>query len=293
MIIIDPILYANMTLVSSGAPYSDYSAWSSATAYVVGNKVNYNGKDYECLVANTNVIPSSDAVKWLSLGSVNRLKCFDQTVGTQTYATGDLIFRIKPNDHFNSVAFFNVEGASIQVQVIDPIEGVVYDKTKSLVNNNEVVNWYEYFYSDILMQGDITFLDLPAYSNADIRVIISSTSTAKLGEIVIGRKKTIGLTNFGTSVSIQDYSKKEVDQFGNYYIVQRRFAKTADYDVTMNTGSVSTIQNLLAKLRSKPVVYIGDESAPETIVYGFYKGFNIVISGPSASDGTIQVEGLT
>jgi hypothetical protein len=294
MIIIDPILFSSMTLLASGAPYSDYSAWSSVTAYTVGTRVNYNGRDYECLVANTNVVPSSDTTKWLDLGVVNRLKCFDDIIGTQTVATTtSLSFSVQPNAVFNSIAFFNVEGATIRVRVIDPVEGTVYDKTKSLVNNSNVGNWYDYFFSDIITTGDIVFLDLPTYSTAYINVVITAPSVVKIGEVVIGKQKNLGYTNFGTSVGIIDYSKKEVDQFGNYYVVQRRFAKKVDFDLTIDTPKVSVIQSVLAKLRAKPVVYIGSETATETIIYGFYKNFNVVISGPSASDCTIEVEGLT
>jgi len=31
---------------------------------------------------------------------------------------------------------------------------------------------------------------------------------------------------------------------------------------------------------------------PETIVYGYYRDFDIVLSNPSLSNGTIEVEGL-
>jgi uncharacterized protein (DUF2141 family) len=53
------------------------------------------------------------------------------------------------------------------------------------------------------------------------------------------------------------------------------------------------VQKALADIRTTPTVFIGDPNRPETIVYGFYRNFNIVLSTPSISDCTIEVEGLT
>ena len=39
-------------------------AWSSAAAYVPGNIVNYGGSVYLCLIANTNVAPTTLAPDW-------------------------------------------------------------------------------------------------------------------------------------------------------------------------------------------------------------------------------------
>jgi hypothetical protein len=55
---------------------------------------------------------------------------------------------------------------------------------------------------------------------------------------------------------------------------------------------VSAVQKLLADIRTTPTVFIGEDDKPETVVYGFYKQFNIVISTPSISDCSIEVEGL-
>lgn len=296
MILIDPIPFANMTYVTSNIILSSYGAWSSATAYNIGNRVNYNGRDYECLVGNTNVVPSSDSTKWLDLGVVNRFKAFDQSINSQSIGQNGLTwsFRIKPNSNFNAIALFNItSGSSVNIQVIDPSEGVVYNSTKTLVDNSQVYDWYQYFYAEILNNGDVVFTDLPSYVSADILITITTDTYTSVGEIVIGTQKNLGLANFGTSIGIKDYSKKDVDQFGNYLIVERKFAKTIDYDITVDTSKVNSAYTVLSKLRAKPVVYIGNPDLPETIVYGFYKNFSVVISNPSMSSCSLEVEGLT
>jgi hypothetical protein len=74
-----------------------------------------------------------------------------------------------------------------------------------------------------------------------------------------------------THLIIQDYSIKTTDDFGNIVVQQRAYSKRADYDVTVETNRVSTVQKLLADIRTTPTVFIGEDDKPETVVYGFYK----------------------
>jgi hypothetical protein len=175
----------------------------------------------------------------------------------------------------------------------DPIEGVVYTETRSLQDNTLIIDWYPYFFEEIAYLPDIVFLNLPSYGSAMLTAVVDGgAGDAKIGEVVIGKQRGLGVTNFGTSVSIIDYSVKSTDDFGNTIIVQRAYSKRADYDVTVNTSSVAAVQKALADIRTTPTVFVGDENRPETVVYGFYKQFNIVLSTPSISDCSIEVEGL-
>jgi len=88
------------------------------------------------------------------------------------------------------------------------------------------------------------------------------------------------------------YSRKDTDDFGNFFIVERAYSKRAEFDLRLDTARVATVQRLLASLRTRPVVWIGEASYEATLVFGFFKDFSISISGPSISDGTLTVEGL-
>ena len=294
MIIVTPTQITPAKFVSSTAAISTRANWSNVTAYVTGNEVYYNFKDWIALASSTNVTPGTDEAKWLEIGASNRYAMFDGVINNVTTATTTLDVRVTPGAVVNSVSFFQVTGTTIRVQMIDPVEGIVYDETRSLQDNTFIVDWYSYFFEPIGALSDISFNDLPAYGSADIRVVVSAGTgnPAIIGECVIGRQRTIGAANFNTSVSIQDYSRKETDQFGNISVITRPFAKLADYDVTVETASVNYVQRALADIRTTPTVFIGDSNRPETIVYGFYRNFNIVLSAPSISDCTIEVEGL-
>ncbi len=295
MIIVNPVVISPAMIVDSNAAVSTRTAWNSATAYVINDEVYYNYKDWIALAASTNVAPGTDATKWLEIGASNRYAMFDGVINNVTSATTTLDVTVDPGLVVNSLSLFQVSANTVQVQVIDPVEGIVYDRTENMQDTTFVVDWYSYFFEPISNKTDITFTDLPAYGSANIRMVANATvgEQAIIGEAVIGRQRKLGVTNFNTSVSIQDYSRKERDQFGNVLVVERQFAKLADYDVTVETSVVNLVQKSLADIRTTPTVFIGDPDRPETIVYGFYRNFNIVLSTPSISECTIEVEGLT
>lgn len=271
--------------------------WTAGT-YTTGTQ-RYEGTTlYEVIASPSTTDQPSVGVAltvptWKVIGAINRYKMFDNVISTQTSRTGTIVVTVVPAQVANAVAFFGLAGNTINVTMTDPIEGTVYNQTKSLQDNTLITDWYAYFFEGIYQKEDAIFADLPSYINGSIIVTIDAgAGTAKCGEMVMGRQQTLGVSNFGTSVSIQDYSIKTVDDFGNVVIQQRAFSKRADYDVTVETPLVSAVQKLLADIRTTPTVFIGEDDKPETVVYGFYKQFNIVISTPSISDCSIEVEGL-
>lgn len=296
MRIIKPVAVTPAILTSSNVPETDYAAWSAATAYAVGDKAMYNHRNYEALVAHTGANPetdTSDPPKWLDLGADNRWRMFDDRVGSLTEQVGSVAVELQPGAVINSVALFNLLGRSATVTLTDPVDGIVYQRTVSLVDAG-VSDWYEWFFAPIGRQTDFVLLDLPAYGTAVLSVTIDNASdTAAVGHLVMGRQAELGVAVYGSGVGITDYSRKETDTFGNSVVVERSFSKRAEFDVVVETPQIGRVQRLLASLRAQPVVWIGAEGYESTFLFGYYRDFQISISGPSVSDASITVEGLT
>ena len=299
MKIIRPITVTDAVLDSSNVTENDFAEWAVGTTYADGDKVIVlsTHRIYESLVgSNTGNDPTTDdGTNWLDISATNRWKAFDQTITDQTANTTSITYTFDPQSLTNAIAFFNVDGVEIEVTMTDPTEGVVYNNTVSLVDNGAVDNWYGYFFEPIVRRSEIVLLDLPNYASATIDVSINANTgdDAKVGQIVFGSQKTLGLTTYGTSLGIQDYSTKDTDAFGNVVITERRFAQLVDYDVKMATSTVRDVQKTLASYRATPIVYTGtDDGTYGDLVYGYYRSFGINISTPSYSDATIEVEGL-
>jgi hypothetical protein len=96
----------------------------------------------------------------------------------------------------------------------------------------------------------------------------------------------------GASLGIQDYSRKEADDFGNYEIVERAFAKRGNWDVLIARSRTDLFFNTLASIRAKPALYIGGEKEDATMIYGFPKDFGVVIDYPLHTQCSVELEGL-
>ena len=295
MIIVQPVPVTSAMVTASNVTITE-TLWTAGT-YTLNTQRYVGTRLYKVIVASTTDNPTVGVTltppSWQDIGAINRFKMFDQVVNTQTTRTSLIDVSILPGTIINALAMFDLDGVTTTITMTDPIEGVVFNETKSLQDNTIIIDWYSYFFESITTRSDVVFLGLPAYGSATIRIQVDAgASTAAIGEVVIGRQRNLGVTNFGTSVSILDYSRKETDEFGNIVVETRPFSKRADFDVTVETGSVAAVQKALASIRTTPTVFIGDEDRAETIVYGFYRGFNIIISTPSISDCSIEVEGL-
>ena len=298
--VIPPLTITDSRLTSSNVAETDYAAWSSATTYSLGQRVIVvsTHKVYESSQnSNLNKDPTlaSNATWWIEVSPTNRWKMFDISNTTQTTNANSIVVTITPGQVVNSVSLMNLEGISIRVKVTDPLEGVVYDKTVSLNNNGTINNWYNYFFSPISKKKSVVITDMPSYGTAIIEITVTNTGkTAKCGVCTLGQITYLGEgINLGATVGIQDYSRKEKNDFGDYVVVQRNYAKRAKYTMAVLNEQIDALQNLLADLRTTACVWVGDDNYESTMIYGFYKDFDIVISNHIVSDCNIEIEGLT
>jgi len=294
MRIIKPINITDTNLLGSNVPEDDYAAWNATDSYLVGDRRLRNHRIYEALIAHTGVDPAgpaTDPATWLDLGATNRWRMFDERVSSQTTAAGEIAITLQPGEVVNAIGLINCRGVAASITVTDPTEGVVYQRTVPLVDAG-AESWYAYFFAPYDYISDLVLTDLPAYPAATVDIVIASDTTAAIGQLALGKQRELGVALYGTSVGITDYSRKEIDSFGNTEVVKRAFSKRAEFDISLDTSKVSLVQRVLADIRAQPVVWIGEESYEAAILFGFYKDFSIIISGPSASDATITVESI-
>lgn len=232
---------------------------------------------------------------WKLLGKINRWKMFDKRQGTQTEQVESMEVSVTPSTFYNGAAFLNLEGEFLKVTMNDPEEGLVYEKEFQLLDNSNVFDWHSFFYAPYQQLFDVFIPDLPVYGGSTLTMELfgdEPTDVVKCGEFVLGDLIQIGETQLATDVGITDFSRKEQDAFGNYFIEERPFIKRATFDVQIETSDVTRVQRLLASVRAAPTFYAGDDVTGALFVYGFFRNFDIVISTPVLSDCVIEVEGL-
>ena len=136
--------------------------------------------------------------------------------------------------------------------------------------------------------------DLPSYPEADILIDLVGNGEMSVGVILFGQIRSIGLgVNLGANVGIQDYSRKETNEFGDTVLVRRAFSKRASFGMLLEKKDVDSTVSYLADVRATPCLWIGHGDYESTIIFGIYKDFQVSISYPTHSDCTLELEGLT
>lgn len=170
----------------------------------------------------------------------------------------------------------------------------VYAEGFSLISDSAISDWYGYFFEDIVRVQDFAVTDIPLYYSPKINVsLLDSGATVAIGTLVIGQSYEIGGTLYGAEIGIVDYSRKEVDDFGAWEIVERSFAKRGKFTVFMDNSAINLTRQMLQGYRATPIVWVGSDDYESTIIYGFYRTWAIEIAYPTKSYCTLEIEGLT
>lgn len=304
MFVVQPVVVTPSTLDASDVPITE-TEWAAGT-YTIGQQRYVGTTLYEVVVASTTDEPTAGAAKpeptWVRIGAINRFRMFDRVVGAPTVNAGQIEVEITPGQIVNAIAFFGLQGQEVRIEVEDPVDGVVYDRTVVLIDNSGVINWFEYFFSDIEQLADLPLLDLrdlslsdlPNYGTATFKITIDAgAGTAECGELVLGRQLPLGIANLGTRIGIEDFSRKERDAFGGFEVVERAFARRGEFSVSVDNAAVDFVARTLSRLRATPAVWVADEGRQATLIYGYVRDWNITYIAPTLADLSLEIEGLT
>jgi hypothetical protein len=304
--------------------FGELNAWSNTKAYGVGYRVKKNGTVYENIQAgNLGKDPelSTNALFWLAVKKDNQQALFDNKLGNSCQMSrGSLVFEFRTGkNNFDTLALLDVDAYDVTYEIVDniryfnpPTSNTLVFSTNSLRQSGTVA---------VVKQGDaliirglsilgdrtVTATDRIEYKE---RIILTLTKPGsdgvinpnnlknytRIGELVIGNIKDLGLTQYGATAGITSYSTKTTDIYGNTSITKRPTAKTMQIKAEVPKADTNRVHSLLTQLESLPCVWIGTtDSAYSTplIVYGFFKDFSTSIDYPSYSMCNINIEGLT
>lgn len=294
MKLVKPIPYSGSQLVSTTATES-VATWLVGTTYAIGAKVQYIDKIYESLVgSNVGNQPNTSPTQWLDLGADNRRAMFDALVNSQTTATTSFTTVVKPLVAFNSLAYLNIVGATLDITIRDGLAGPITYTRSIPLDDTLIVDWYMYFFEPFDLKTDVILTDIPVYNTSHITTVITGVGTVAIGAMIYGTQYSLGNTQYGATIGIKDYSVKTTDAFGNTSFVQRAYSKRMDADVMLNNSNLNFVHRLLSDIRAIPVVWIGSdaEEFKPLVMFGYYRDFNISIPYPTYSMCNISIEGL-
>lgn len=305
MRLIEPMPVTEAEFVTCNIPDDGYVTWDALTSYSAGQIVKVeglSGRAYQTAFESVsggnlgNNPATDDGTFWMDLGAPNRWKAFDGRISDPVEYADVITYRIDPTVTITGLAFFGLSAGSVRVRVHDPAgPTLIYDQTITLVDTTDVVDWFSFFLGGVEYDTAALFLGVPGYAGHEVRITIDATGvTARVGQIVLGKDQTLGVSMDGGATKIEDFSVKERDDFGNVSIVERAFADISEFYFMLPNGDERRIKRILSRVRAKPAVYHTGESAIQrgALVYGLFDDFSIPISGDSHSIATLEIEGL-
>jgi hypothetical protein len=295
MKVVKPITFTDSMLTSSSVPETDYPEWDGVTTYALDAYciMTSTHRIYKSLqAANTNNQPDTSPTWWEDTGPTNRWGMFDSKIGTVTSITGAISVVLTPG-RIDSLGLLQLYADSLTVSMSSAGEEV-YSQTINLNYGPSVADWYAYIFTPIKRRSDVVLRDLPPYSDSVLTIIIDGAgSTAACGMVVFGLISYLGGTQYGCTIGITDYSRKDTDEWGNPILTVRRFAKKLEAQLFLDNIEMDAVVDTLAGLRATPALWIGaDDMYSSLIVYGFYRDFSVQIQYLNSSLCSLQIEGM-
>jgi hypothetical protein len=292
---VEPIVIATggaLTTTSAGAG-DDPAAYSPVATYAQNDRATVGESVFQSVQDANTGHTVIDTAWWVRVGAINKMRMFDQRVGAQTENPESIVVEITPHTIVDVISLKNLSALSVRVVQQTPVEGFVYDRTIAL--DAPVVDWYEYFFSDIAMQTEVIFPDVKPYGDAVFGITIDAgaTGTARCGELLMGAALDAGITEAGVQTGIDDYSLIAPDEFGVRDIVERDFAENMDLTLYVKAGRSSTLTRLLTKNRARPILLVASDARPDAQVYGLAESWRRTLSYPDMDVFTVTMRGLT
>lgn len=296
MKLVRPSLIDDAALISSSVP-EDEPVYDHTHTYAEDDQVRGTGADahtlFQSLQDANDDHPLTDADWWVRVGATNQRAMFDGVVQNPTTAADLIDVVVQPKGRIDVVGLFTLNASTVRVTQTDIVDGVVFDKTFTLVSSSGIVDWYDWLFEPVERADKLIVTGLKAYTNSAVEVDLAwAGQQVACGELVVGFSKHIGDTQWGAQVGITSFSTKLVDAFGNVRITPRAFIDIASFNINVEPTYVDQLKRQLEQYRDIPILYIGDDDYAATAVYGYFKSFNEVIAGPPLSLCALDVEGL-
>ncbi|GKT18547.1 carbohydrate-binding protein [Acidovorax sp. SUPP2522] len=287
------ITLANMTI---NVPASTLPAWAAGTSYASGVSVIDAATRIIYLSlkdANVGNVPATSSTAWQPRGVEERMRMCDASLGSYIERDDLIEAVITPQRVVTDLAIFGAVSQSVQVVMVDPTEGEVFNVEVNMLRPSGNSHW-GYFFAPIERENRVLISGLPAYARATITVRIKNPGLkARCGELVIGRAVWLGNTQWRPSIAFDDFTEKKRDVWGGWQVgTQGNYSDRLKLQVLVESAAYERTRSAVIPFRSKPVVWIGARGYSALMAYGYLTAFEQVLVSHGRSDCSMTVDGL-
>lgn len=287
-----PVSLSNMT---TNVAASTLLAWVAGKTYALNDEIiDADRVIWRSMAdANTGNNPTSSDGKWQRRGVENRLRMFDASLGSFTEADDMIEVVIKPGRVVTDVMLLGVQAHDVQVSMVDPVDGEVFDSGQRLMLRPSGNSHWGYFFNPIERQRKLHISGLTAYTQASITIRIRNQGAkARCAEVVLGRAVWLGNTQWRPSIGFDDWSLKKRDDWGGWMAEPGAYSDRLKLQVLVQGTQYERVRNEILAYRARPVVWIGARGYGVLTTYGYITGFDQVLVAHGFSDCNLTIEGL-
>lgn len=300
MKLIRPTDVTDAILSSSSVAETEHPAWDAPTIYAKGDKVIREHQRFESLQdANSGHDPLLDDRKvpvwWVYLGPTNTWAMFDQSVGSSTVGTGEIVIVLTPGA-IDALVILDTDAELVTVEMT--VDGtVVYSQTQSTnAGGQAITDAWTYFFEPIGIRSSLRFLDIPAYGDGVLTVTLLGADAGGpvgCGTLGIGRQLDMGTTEAGVKLGGNDFSKVREDDYGNITIDERPFARTLQGQSLIDTSEADAMYQAVVAQRAKASIWIVEGQYDTLTVFGFMRTFEFSFASENVSYFSWTLRSLT
>lgn len=295
--VVRPFSVTASNLTSSNVTETEYTTWNSSTSYgVVGDRVIYNHKVYECINGSGNIgkNPETETTFWIYVSVTNRFKMFDTQMSSQTQWTDSISVSVSYTERPTRLYFGGIEAQYIDVEMLDSGDNILFSQRYQMYENTGTPSYFSFFTARLQRKTDLLISGFPPFANCKFNItIVNNGATAKCGVMLVGYAEFVGVTQLGLVLGTRDFSVKRRNDFGDYEILERAFSKYGEASVFVNNSGMDRTIQMLANYRATATLFIASNLYASAMIYGFYDDYTNAVSYQEASLLNIRMEGLT
>ncbi|GAD20966.1 hypothetical protein [Acidovorax sp. MR-S7] len=295
--ILKPMPVTDAVLESSNVPEDDAPEWDADETYGVGANVMRAHAVYENNEPdNAGKDPLTNHGLWTRVRATNRWRLFDGTNSSATSRANAISYVLAPGVALGMVAALELRSCtSIRVRLIDPVRGVVYDKTLAPGARPVRSSWWQWYFGERTPGLNLAIFEgMPAYPKAKLHVDLVGGAKLSVGLLLWGQPRTWGLGLLqGAKVGRRIYSRREVNDFGDISLVKRPSAKTGSFETIIARSEVDALQNYLDSIDASLCLFVGSTMYASTVIFGIFQNAEMVLQYHNHSVLQLEILGAT
>jgi hypothetical protein len=238
---------------------------------------------------NRNQDPTDEethGVYWIEVSPTNKFKLFDNSNTTRTAKATSFYYEVLPGVAFDAVYLGGIIGAtSARVRIYEAAAPsvAIYDQTTSFTTINTRGGGAQAVHASV-----------PGSATAFVRIDMAGGADLAVGVLLIGDGNTFGLNVLvGARASLRDYSRKETNEFGEFTeLVERAYARKLNCTLHLERNEVDSLFDFLTGIRATAALFIVFSPLTCTVIWGFYKNFDITIAYDKYNECALELESL-